>query len=149
MKAWATRGLGAVVVALDYLLETNVLLPLMREPSGATAEHLARVGDAAVCTSVVVASELRFGAMRRGSPRLIAAVDRILRAITILPLSSASGTTYINRIRVRHRGCGHGSLGLERARGGGGVALARQRPRGLASSRRQSGHRARRGRSVP
>ena len=41
-----------------------------------------------MCTSIVVASELRFGAARRGSDRLRQAVERVLDAIPVLPLDS-------------------------------------------------------------
>ena len=60
----------------------------MREPSGVTASQLAGVGDDRVCTSIVVANELRFGAARRGSDRLRQAVERVLDAIPVLPLDS-------------------------------------------------------------
>ena len=86
-------------MALAYLLDTNVLSRLMREPHGATAERLARVGDDAVCTSIVVASELRFGAFRRGSARLTQTVDRILGAIPVLPLDAPADDHYA-RIRT-------------------------------------------------
>jgi tRNA(fMet)-specific endonuclease VapC len=81
-------------VALSYLLDTNVLSRLMREPHGVTAEHLAEVGDDSVCTSIVVASELRFGAVRRGSARLTETVGRILTAIPVLPLDAPTDEHY-------------------------------------------------------
>jgi tRNA(fMet)-specific endonuclease VapC len=86
-------------VALSYLLDTNVLSRLMREPRGTTAERLAEVGDDTVCTSVVVASELRFGALRRGSTRLTETVGRILAAIPVLALEAPADEHYAS-IRV-------------------------------------------------
>jgi tRNA(fMet)-specific endonuclease VapC len=83
-------------VTLSYLLDTNVLSRLMREPHGVTAEHLAEVGDDSVCTSIVVASELRFGAVRRGSARLTETVERILTAIPVLPLDAPTDEHYAN-----------------------------------------------------
>jgi len=64
-------------MTFSHLLDTNVLSRLMREPNGVSARHLAQVGEENVCTSVVVACELRFGATLRGSDRLVAAVERV------------------------------------------------------------------------
>jgi tRNA(fMet)-specific endonuclease VapC len=69
-----------------YLLDTNILSDLVREPQGVVARSIAAVGEAAVCTSVIVAAELRFGAAKRGLPRLTQQVDAILNALEVLPL---------------------------------------------------------------
>ncbi|MGB3917376.1 PIN domain-containing protein [Thiothrix litoralis] len=45
-----------------YLLDTNIISNLFREPQGNVYQHLQRVGENTVCTSIVVAAELRFGA---------------------------------------------------------------------------------------
>ena len=71
-----------------YLLDTNILSDLIRSPQGRVAGRIAAVGEAAVFTSIVVASELRFGAAKRQSPALIARVDTILDAIEVLPLDA-------------------------------------------------------------
>ena len=49
-----------------YLLDTNALSDLIREPSGEVGGCLRRVGGASVCCSVVNAAELRYGAARKG-----------------------------------------------------------------------------------
>jgi len=81
-------------MTFSHLLDTNVLSRLMREPNGVSARHLAQVGEENVCTSVVVACELRFGATLRGSDRLVAAVERVLEAISVLPLDQPSDEHY-------------------------------------------------------
>jgi tRNA(fMet)-specific endonuclease VapC len=48
-----------------YLLDTNILSDLVRQPQGVIARRIARVGETAVCTSIIVACELRYGAARR------------------------------------------------------------------------------------
>ena len=48
-----------------YLLDTNVLSHLVRQPQGPVTEHIADVGEANVLTSVIVACELRYGPDRR------------------------------------------------------------------------------------
>jgi tRNA(fMet)-specific endonuclease VapC len=69
-----------------YLLDTNVLSALARDPQGRVYEALsARLPDTA-CTSIVVASEIRFGLQRGASDRLREQMDMLLSAIDILPL---------------------------------------------------------------
>jgi tRNA(fMet)-specific endonuclease VapC len=77
-----------------YLLDTNVLSDLLRNPGGRAARRLAVVGEPAVCTSIVVACELRYGAAKRGSPRLTERVDVLLASLEVLPLDKDSDRCY-------------------------------------------------------
>ena len=77
-----------------FLLDTNILSTLIRQPQGVVAEKLAELGEDRVCTSIIVASELRFGAHKRGSPRLTAQVEAILEVIDIRPLDIPSEIKY-------------------------------------------------------
>ncbi len=67
---------------------------MVRNPSGNVARKIAEVGEEKVCTSVIVAAELRYGVKKRGSARLSAQVERILAALDILPFEEPSDTTY-------------------------------------------------------
>ena len=78
----------------NYLLDTNVLSDLVRYPQGMIANRIAREGESSVCTSIVVAGELRFGACKRDSDRLTAQVEAILSAIEILPLEEPADQHY-------------------------------------------------------
>lgn len=69
-----------------YLLDTNILSHLVRQPQGRVAARIADVGEDNVLTSIIVACELRYGAAKRGSRRLTRQIEAILGAITILPL---------------------------------------------------------------
>ena len=73
-------------MAAHYLLDTNILSALVRDPHGVVAQRIARVGVDRVCTSIVVACELRYGAARSGSARLSRQVEAILESIDVLPL---------------------------------------------------------------
>ncbi len=73
-------------MALRYLLDTNILSELVRYPQGPVATRIAAVGEDAICTSVIVAAELRFGAAKSGSAKLTDRVDVILSALEILSL---------------------------------------------------------------
>ena len=43
-----------------YMLDTNIISDLIRKPQGKAARRIARVGENNICTSVIVAAELRF-----------------------------------------------------------------------------------------
>ena len=76
------------------LLDTNILSDLVRNPNGSAADRLRQQGDDQICTSVVVAAELRFGAAKRGSERLTRQLEQVLSAIEILPLTSPADRLY-------------------------------------------------------
>lgn len=77
-----------------YLLDTNVLSDLVRNPQGRVMTQIAEVGDQAICTSIIVAAELRFGAAKRASERLTLQLERILAAIEILPFEPPADAAY-------------------------------------------------------
>lgn len=71
---------------MRYLLDTDTLSWLVREPAGPVSARLAAVGEGAVATSPVVAGELRFGAARTGSAALVERVEGLLARLPVLPL---------------------------------------------------------------
>ena len=77
-----------------YLLDTNIVSDLVRDPHGAVARRIARVGEGTVCTSIVVACELRYGAAKKGSPRLSAQLESILEVLAVLPLAAGADRHY-------------------------------------------------------
>lgn len=81
-------------MSLGYLLDTNILSDLVRHPHGAITQKIAEVGEDAVCTSIVVSSELRFGAYKSDSAKLQAQVDAVLEGIEVLPLDTPADEVY-------------------------------------------------------
>jgi tRNA(fMet)-specific endonuclease VapC len=77
-----------------FLLDTNILSDLVRHPQGRVAERIAEVGETAICTSIVVAAELRFGAAKSGSARLTRQVARILGAVDVQPFDAPADAAY-------------------------------------------------------
>ena len=77
-----------------FLLDTNILSDLVRNPQGHIAAQIAEVGEAAICTSIIVAAELRFGAAKRASSRLTAQLERILSAIDGQPFDAPADAAY-------------------------------------------------------
>ena len=79
---------------MRYLLDTNILSDLVRNPNGRVMQRIRDVGEAQVCTSIIVAAELRYGAAKKGSPRLKAQVEAVLGHIEVLPFKAPADTTY-------------------------------------------------------
>jgi tRNA(fMet)-specific endonuclease VapC len=88
-----------------YLLDTNIVSDLVRRPQGVVATRIAEVGEGNVCTSVIVAAELRYGAAKRGSTALSAQVEAVLGGFEILPFESPMETVYA-RVRTRLEAAG-------------------------------------------
>ncbi len=88
-----------------YLLNTNILSDLVRHPQGRITACIAQVGEKSVCTSMIVASELRFGAAKRNASRLTAQVEAILAAMEILPFDKPADREYANlRLHLERAG---------------------------------------------
>jgi tRNA(fMet)-specific endonuclease VapC len=88
-----------------YLLDTNIVSDLVRRPQGRIAEHISEVGEAQVCTSVIVAAELRYGVAKKGSLRLTAQLEAVLGALNVLPFEAPADETYgLIRARLERAG---------------------------------------------
>jgi len=77
-----------------YMLDTNIVSDLIRNPHGKAAKRIARVGEDNVCTSIIVAAELRYGCAKSGSRRLRKAVENILGELTVLPFEVPADAEY-------------------------------------------------------
>jgi tRNA(fMet)-specific endonuclease VapC len=90
---------------MRYLLDTNIVSDLVRNPQGTVAQHIRKVGEAQVCSSIIVAAELRYGAARKGSPRLSAQLEAVLGALEVLPFEVPADATYgLLRTRLEQAG---------------------------------------------
>lgn len=85
---------------MRYLLDSNIISDLLRYPRGKVAQNLKRVGERQVCTSIIVAAELRFGIAKKGSRQLEADLEAILGAMDVLPFETPADKTY-GLIRAR------------------------------------------------
>lgn len=79
---------------MRYLLDTNILSDLIRNPQGRVTEKVSSVGEGNICTSVIVAAELRFGAAKKQSPRLTAQLEAVLSAVDVLPFEASADAVY-------------------------------------------------------
>jgi tRNA(fMet)-specific endonuclease VapC len=76
------------------MLDTNIVSELARNPQGVVASRLTELGPDAICVSFVTAAELRYGCVRKGSPRLTAQIEAILASMAVLPLDVPADGQY-------------------------------------------------------
>ena len=79
---------------MRFLLDTNIVSDLVRHPRGRIAERVERVGEKQVCTSIIVAAELRYGAAKKGSVRLTRQLEIVLSAVDVLALEAPTDAVY-------------------------------------------------------
>ena len=79
---------------MRYLLDTNVVSDLVRNPQGKVAQRIRKVGEARVSTSIIVAAELRYGAAKKGSARLLEQLEAVLSALEVLPFEPPADAIY-------------------------------------------------------
>ena len=77
-----------------YLLDTNIVTDLVRNPRGKIAAHVRKVGESRVATSIIVAAELRYGAEKKGSTRLTHQLESVLDALQVLPFEPPADGFY-------------------------------------------------------
>jgi tRNA(fMet)-specific endonuclease VapC len=78
---------------VKYLLDTCTISDAMNNPGGAVASRMVKMEGEDICTSIIVAAELRFGVLNKGSERkgrsigqndtMIAAHALMLKAIVV------------------------------------------------------------------
>lgn len=78
----------------QYLLDTNIISNLWKDPQGKVYQHLQSISEDEICTSIIVAAELRFGAAKRKSPALTEWVEAILSRLTVLALEERVDQEY-------------------------------------------------------
>ena len=81
-------------MAYRFMLDTNVISDLIKDPMGKVARQLETEGESSVCSSSIVASELRYGVAKSGSKELALRVNAALSAIEILPFDVPADTEY-------------------------------------------------------
>ena len=85
---------------MAYLLDTNMLSEAVRDANGNVAQRIRQaLGTSQIVTSIIVAGELRFGGITRGSRRLIRRIEQVLSAVDVLTLAPPVDVIYA-RIRA-------------------------------------------------
>lgn len=90
---------------MRYLLDTNIVSDLVRNPQGKVAQRIRRVGEARVLTSIIVSAELRYGAAKKGSARLTAQLEAVLSVLEVTPFEPPADSIYASlRARLEDAG---------------------------------------------
>ena len=79
---------------MRYLLDTNVVSYLVRQPHGALARRIASLEPDSFAISVIVAAKLQYGMQRRGSKQLTDQLEAVLSAIKVVPLEPPADRHY-------------------------------------------------------
>jgi tRNA(fMet)-specific endonuclease VapC len=77
-----------------WMLDANIISHAARNPDGPLAARIGALADEDLCTSIVVAGELRFGLSKKGSPKLTQSVEAVLSVLTIEPLQPPADQVY-------------------------------------------------------
>ena len=89
---------------MRYMLDTNIVSEMIRNPAGRAAQR-ARAASELVCVSVIVAAELRYGCAKKASPRLERRVEEFLAEVPVLPFDVPADNEY-GGIRVELEAAG-------------------------------------------
>ncbi|MDO8774008.1 MAG: type II toxin-antitoxin system VapC family toxin [Burkholderiaceae bacterium] len=89
-------------MSFNYLLDTNIISHMMKNPQGMVAQRIQQITEnalssgnmAPLCTSVIVQSELLYGLIRNPSARLRTAYDTTMKYIPVLALESTASAHY-------------------------------------------------------
>lgn len=82
-----------------YLLDTNILSNMIKQPQGKAAMRLRAIGSSNIFTSIIIAAELQFGIRKKGSDQLSQRVEDLLEAIEVLDFKPPADVHYGN---IRH-----------------------------------------------
>lgn len=77
-----------------FLLDTNILSDAVRNPNGSVANRIRRLGGRELCTSIIVAAEVRFGIAKSGGHRLAERVTELFRMLPVMALEAPIDTIY-------------------------------------------------------
>jgi len=75
------------------MLDTDIVSELIRNPGGRAAQRARAAGDA-ICVSVIVAAELRYGCAKKASPQLLRRVERFLSEVPVLAFDVPADDAY-------------------------------------------------------
>lgn len=96
-----------------YLLDTNIVSELVKNPQGVVTQRLASGLEVYCCTSIIVACELRYGVAKKQSAKLAFNVEQILNCLPILALEESVDEVYGKiRVDLERRGLPIGSNDL-------------------------------------
>ncbi|MES1200878.1 MAG: PIN domain-containing protein, partial [Pseudomonadota bacterium] len=79
---------------MAFLLDSNIVSNLIRDPYGGIGQRIDAVGSANVLTSILVTSEIQYGLSKSGSGRLRANFERILHGLAVASFEPPADRVY-------------------------------------------------------
>ncbi len=86
------------MTGLRYMLDTDTLSDIVKNPLGQAAQRAARYEND-ICTSIIIVSEIRYGCLRKGWVSLLRRVEEVLDSIDVLAFDVPADQFYG---RLRH-----------------------------------------------
>ena len=77
-----------------YMLDTNIVSELMRNPKGKVYQRIKQEGESTICTSIIVAAELRFGAQKKQFALLSERLENILTSMVVMAFDEPADQSY-------------------------------------------------------
>lgn len=82
------------MTGLRYMLDTNIVSDMIRNPRGKVVRRIADVGEEGLSVSVIVAAELRYGTAKARSPRLSTLVEGVLSRLVVVRYDAPADRHY-------------------------------------------------------
>jgi tRNA(fMet)-specific endonuclease VapC len=79
---------------MKYIFDTNAISHLIRYPEGRVADQVATLKAEELGTSIIVAAELRFGCLKKGSERITQLVEGVLEDFQIVAWEEPADRRY-------------------------------------------------------
>jgi len=79
-----------------YMLDTNIISDVIKHPRGTVSQKIRTLPKNSACVSVIVAGELRYGAMKKSNDELTRRVEDILRKMAVFDLNYECSVFYGN-----------------------------------------------------
>ena len=99
---------------MRYLLDTNILIYIIKEKPPSVAKRFAKLNPGDVVTSSIVISELMYGAAKSNyTKKSKQAIEQVVSALTVLPYGNDAATHYAEiRARLETKGTTIGAMDL-------------------------------------
>lgn len=79
---------------MRYMLDTNVVSAIVRDPRGKVLEHLVEVGEENAFISIITHGEIWYGVKKNGSEELSRKVSAVTRRFYVAPLQLPTDQRY-------------------------------------------------------
>jgi tRNA(fMet)-specific endonuclease VapC len=98
---------------MRYLLDTNIISDLMRNPEGKISKKIAEIGEKYIFTSVLAIGEVRYGIEKRRSEKHATALKNIMPFINPEPWKAPADRHYATiRLAIEAMGLPVGQLDM-------------------------------------